>query len=185
MSRLTPILGEIINEAFPYTDVVGVYDQLFNQVFRRARILKATIREEARVMEHPLETGATVTDHRVILPVEIELSMIVQAERYWEVYNEIKQSYLSSTLFIVQTKASVYVNQLISSMPHEENPDQFDTISIALNFKEVLFFTTTAKIVPRETTNSPTVKRGQQQTTTPPTTSSSVLNNLIFHGGAP
>jgi hypothetical protein len=185
MSRLTPVLAEIINETFPYVDMVGVYDQLFNQVFRRARILKATVREEARVMEHPLETGATVTDHRVILPIEIELSMIVQAERYWEVYNEIKQSYLSSTLFIVQTKASVYINQLISSMPHEENPDQFDTISIALNFKEVLFFTTTSKIVPRETTNSPTIQRGQQQVSVPPPAFSSVLDGWIFKGGTP
>lgn len=179
MSRITPIVAEIANAVFPYIDTVGVYDQLFNQVFKSSRIVKATIREEARVMEHPLETGATVTDHRVILPIEIELSMIVQSTQYWEVYNEIKQAYLSSTLFIVQTKASVYINQLIASMPHEESPELFDTISIALNFKEVLFFQTSAKLVPRETTNSPVVKRGQQQAATPDPTRTTVLKGIV------
>jgi len=182
MSRLNAIGNEILAATFPYVDTVGVYDQLFNQVFRNARAIKASVREEAKVMEHPLETGATVTDHRVILPIEIELSIIVQGRDYRDTYTEIKQNYLSSTLLIVQTRVGVYINQLISSMPHEETPEMFSTITIALKLKEVLLFDTTSRTIPRNPVNTDTVQRGTQQGSPPTPVQQSSLN-LIFNNG--
>src|SRR5271170_5306164 len=144
-------------------DAVAIYDQDFNQLFPKARPLKAVIKEEAKVMEHPIETGETITDHRIILPIEIELSMIVFSFDYKNVYNSIKQYYLNSTLVIVQTSTGIYNNQLIYAIPHEEDPQQYNTLIIAVKLKEVQFVTTQTTVVPKNPSNSSTVDRGNQQ----------------------
>jgi hypothetical protein len=148
-------------------DQVAVFTQDFTQVFKDARALKAVIKEQAKVMEHPVESGAIITDHRIILPVEVELSMILTPSTYKDVYKEIRQYYLNGTLLVVQTRAGIYQNQLIASMPHEEDSELYDTITIALSLKEVLFATAQYGVVPKNTKNSTTVSKGTQQGTTP------------------
>jgi hypothetical protein len=150
-------------------DQVQVLDQDFNQVFPLARALKAVVKEEAKVMEHPLETGATITDHRIILPVEIELSFILPPGSYQDTYRQIRQFYLNATLLIVQTKSGVYYDQLIASMPHEENPDQYDALTLALTLKQAQFATTKVDYSPKNVKQSSEVNRGAQQGKTVPT----------------
>lgn len=144
-------------------DQVAVFNQDFEQVFPRGRAIKAIIKEEAKVMEHPLENGATIVDHRIILPVECELTMMLQAADYQDTYRQIKQLYLNAELLIVQTKSSVYYNQLISSMPHEENPDVYDALTLELGLKEAQFATTKFDYVPANPKQSSVVSRGNQQ----------------------
>lgn len=144
------------------TDYVGVFNQDFSQVFPRARPMKAVVKEEAKVMEHPVESGAIITDHRIILPVEIELSLILQALDYQETYKVIRQYYLNATLLVVQTKSAVYDNQIIASMPHEEDPEQYDALIISLKLKQVQFVTPQYHVNPKNKTNSTTVNRGTQ-----------------------
>jgi hypothetical protein len=156
------LLGAVIAAAG--VDVTGVYTQEFRQVFPRARPIKAVVKEESQPMEHPLETGAITTDHRILLPVEIELSVILQAADYRNTYQIIKQIFKNGDLLTVQTKTDIYENQLIVGMPHEEDPEMFDAIAIALKLKEVLFVTPQFAIVPRDQTKKSTVDRGTQQT---------------------
>jgi hypothetical protein len=164
-------------------DYVGVFDQNFNEVFPNARTLKATIKEEAKVMEHPVETGAIITDHRIILPVEIELSLIVEFDNREDTYKIIRQLYLASTLLIVQTNVGVYQNQLIASMPHDEDPDYFDAITIVLKLKQVQFTTAKYSVVPKSPRHASTVDRGTQQGTPTPRTSVAVDGfNAIGNG---
>jgi hypothetical protein len=150
-------------------DVVAIYDQNFNQLFELARPLKATIKEDSKVMEHPLETGATVVDHSVILPVEIELSIIPTRGEYRDVYQRIRQSFYNRELLTVQTKTGLYQNQLIQSMPHEEEAELFDTITLALKLREAQFVEAQFNKLPpravRNPSNSSTVDKGQQQPT--------------------
>lgn len=159
-------------------DVVGVFDQDFNQVFKRARAIKAVVKEESKLMEHPVETGATITDHRVILPIEINLSFILQSQDYIDTYREIKSFYLNATLLSVQVRSGVYDNQLIASIPHEEDPLQYDTITMAMSLKQVQFVTPQFKISPKNKINSTTVNRGTQQ----PKTIVVPNNSALFNG---
>lgn len=151
------------------SDVVAVFTSEFQQVFERARPIKATIKESAKVFEHPLETGATITDHRIIMPIEIELSLILQSSDYRSVYQNIKQLFLNADLLVVQTKSGVYDNQLISAMPHEEDPEQYDAITMALTLKQAQFVTPQFSGLPpravRNPSNASTASRGEQQPT--------------------
>lgn len=147
-------------------DVVGVYTQNYVQVFRNARPLKAFVRLDSQLPEHPLETGEVRVDHQIFRPIEIELPLITQTEAYREIYQEIRQLYQSNTLLIVQTKSDTYDNQLIQSLPHEENPDAFGQLLISLRLKQVIFFSATESVpVPKNPNNSATVDRGNQQPT--------------------
>ena len=159
------------------TDIIGVFTKDFTQVFARARPLKVSVKEESKLMEQPLETGANTVDHRIIQPVEIELSMILQAEDYRDTYDDIKQFYLDGTLLSVLTQTASYDSLMIESMPHEEGGEMYDAITLALKLKEVHFVTPEFGIVPRSPKDSSTVDRGNQQSKE---VNQSVLSRGIF-----
>jgi hypothetical protein len=161
------ILSTVLGAVTPFfqTDNVAVFTQGYRQIFRAARILKAVVKEQAKIMEHPVETGIVITDHRVIQPVEIELSLILNSRDYKDVYATIRQYYLAGTLLVVQTRAGVYENQIIESLPHEEDPTIYDALTVALSLKEVIFVTAQYGVVPKNPRNSTTQKRGTQQGT--------------------
>lgn len=150
-------------------DVVGVFQQDTSvQLFTGARPIKAKINTSASVMTHPVEDGSTITDHKVINPVEIELSLILSLEDYRSVYQAIKSLFEKSTLLTVQTRSGTYRSMIISSMPHDEDADLYDAIALALKLTEVKF----AKYVtgkapkvsaPKDKRNSKTSNGGKKQ----------------------
>lgn len=141
-------------------DVVGVFDSDFNQLFPDARPLKASVRETAKLMKHPVESGATITDHRIINPIGISLSMVLTPETYVDTYNQIKAVFLSATVVYVQTNTAFYSNLLIGAMPHQEDPAHFDTIAINLSLEEVEFVQAQVSALPD------TQKQGGNKTAT-------------------
>lgn len=148
-------------------DVVAIFDEGFNQVFERARPIKGMIKEAAKPMEHPVETGSTITDHRIILPVEITLTVILDPSDYRATYEQIKQLFLKSTLLTVQTRTGIYRNQFIVEMPHDEDPEMFDTVSMSIKTKEVILVDAQAGRMTigtvRNPANASTTDRGEQQ----------------------
>ncbi len=163
-------------------DVVGLFDDSFAQCFVDARPIKATVKESSKMMEHPIESGATITDHRIILPVEIELSMMLPSTAYRNTYPQIREAYLNGQAFSVQTKAGRYSNMFITDMPHEEDPDIFDSIMLSLRLKEVSVVKAQyEKLPPQKVKNkshASTVQRGEQSGK--PTKKQSTLHKLLF-----
>lgn len=180
------IIDNIIGAILPsyLYDQVAVFDQNFNQVFKTARPIKAVIKEQSKVMEHPVETGITIVDHRIILPVEIELSLITNGNKtffstdYQTAYNQIRSFYYDATLLTVQTRSGIYTNQLIQSLPHEEDPSIYDELTIALSLKQVQFVMPQYGTAPKNPSNSNTVPRGQQQPMTANSMQSSVFGDI-------
>lgn len=162
-------------------DVVAVLNSSFTQVFAKARAIKATIVRASKAMEHPLETGATVTDHRIVLPVNIELSLILASEDYRAVYQQIRDLFNKGDLLTVQTRVDSFTSMLIEKMPHDETPDMMDGVALALSLKEAQFvqpqFSPLRVAQPKDTN---TTKRGQQQPTeSPPARKQSVLSGFF------
>ncbi len=147
-------------------DVVGVYDDSFAQMFQQARPLKASIVRGTRIFTHPLEDGAMVSDHKVFDPVSIELSLVIVADDYKAVYQQIKTAYMSNSLLRVQTRADVFERMTIESMPHEEDADMFDAIPVALKMKEVQLVRAQFQALPPRAVSKAgdqsTNKRGEQ-----------------------
>ncbi|MCK5644690.1 MAG: hypothetical protein KAJ19_28080 [Gammaproteobacteria bacterium] len=148
------------------TDVVGIFDEDFNQVFPNARPLKATVNRQSKSFEHPVEDGQTVVDDKVILPVEIQFPVILSPENFQDVYAQLVQSFINSDFFIIQTKAGIFENQYLTAVPHEEDSKIANTLAIALSFKEAqvqqaVFGTLPASAV-ADPQDSSTVDRGEQ-----------------------
>src|ERR1700744_6114605 len=80
-------------------DVVQVLNQQTNtQIFSGARPVKAEVRETARVMDYPVETGVILSDHRISMPTEIALTCIIPASQYSIAYVAIRNAWLAPTL---------------------------------------------------------------------------------------
>lgn len=120
----------------PNSDAVCVLNSDFEQVFPKARPMKIGVRQSIKAMEHPLENGEITTDYRVLNPIEIDLPVKTQGLYYRGVYHEIEQLYKNSTLLTVQTRTKNYRNMVITEMPHEQLPAEYDVISMNLRFKQ-------------------------------------------------
>lgn len=175
------------------SDVVGVFDSDFNQLFPEGRPIKASVKESAKGMEHPIEDGSTITDHRIINQTEIELTLMLVGEEYPDTYGRIKSLFLGTELLIVQTKTGSYPNMMIVEMPHDETTDVFDGVPMALKLREVQLVTAQFQALPPAAVQSPrnasTVKRGEQtgKTETPADPNgqkkSSTLYRIIYGKG--
>lgn len=160
-------------------DVVRITDENGNQLFAGARIMRATVREEAIFFEHPLEDGTKVIDQKILKPVEIQLAVIMPGESYGAAYAAIRDAYRLSTPLIVQTKTASYAAQYLQSIPHEETPEAGDSVVIALTTREVQWYKADVQSLPAKevaastkTTNAgskpdaSTIKQGQKRTST-------------------
>lgn len=141
------------------------------QVFENARPMRAQINEDSDFPGHPLESGALITDHRIIRPTEMSISFVIRPDNYRLTYQLIKVAWLLGVRFTVQTKADLYPNMFIKSMPHEEDPELFDSITMVIAFREVQFFVSDVQAIDETKATNPTdqstIDRGLQQTTTP------------------
>ena len=137
------IIGSVVNFTQSIVslfgvDIVGIYDNdTFEQLFQTARPMKANILRDAKIMEHPIETGAIVQDFMILQPVQIELAIILGGNEYQALYQQIKQYFMTGTQISIQTKTDVFPNMLIQAMPHEESPEMFDAIPLALKLRQV------------------------------------------------
>lgn len=145
------------------SDAVAIFTQDYEQLFANARPVKAVVKEESKVMEHPVESGAVIVDHRIIMPVEIELTVTLTSSDYKNTYHQIRDYYYNGTLLVVQTRSGIYQNQLIQAMPHEEDPTQYDVLTMVINLKQVIFVTAQYGTTPKNPANKSTVDRGTQQ----------------------
>jgi hypothetical protein len=130
---------ELINQlrSFAGLDVVAIYDEQGIQVFRGARIRKASIKRDADLPDQPVENGVEIPDHIIYKPVEIELQTVLDPITYLSTYKNIEQAFLNAQLFTVQLKATRFDRMAISSLPHEEDPRFFNTLVVTLHFKQI------------------------------------------------
>lgn len=148
-------------------DVVGIFDSDYNQLFTGARAFKAAIFETSKVFEHPLEDGSSVSDHRIINPTEIDMQLFITGRDYRDIYRAIKQWWLAGESLTVRTRTDDYPNMIIVNMPHEEEPQLWETVRLVVTFREMILVQSQFQPMParsvRRSGDQSTVKRGDQQ----------------------
>src|SRR6185437_5631492 len=92
---------------------------------------------------------------------------------------EIKQLFEDGTLLLVQTRADIYEDQFITSMPHVESPDMYDAIAINLKLQEFQTVTPEFAIAPKKPTNASTVDKGNQQTSDAKPDKTTILDDIF------
>lgn len=175
----------------PYTatyaqDVVAVFDNAFNQIFINARPMKASIKETAKVMKHPVESGATVTDHKIILSIAIELPVTLTPQDYVNTYHEIKSIFVGNNTIQVQTNTGLYQSMVLHEMPHEENPEHYDTITMNLKLEQFIIVATKTSAIATKSGGNKTGKAAtptQQANANEKASKGSAFYSLTFGRG--
>lgn len=168
-------------------DVVGVFDDDFKQLFVMARPMRALIRDQSKLMVHPIETGGVIADHRVFEPIGIILEMILDPEEYKDTYQQIKSAYQSNSKLTVQCRVDSYSDMVILAMPHDESAEILDTVAVGLKLEQAIFVDPQYQQLPpskvKKSSNSSTAKTGQKQPKDASASQSSAAYDLIFGSG--
>lgn len=161
-------IPDFIQNLIPSTkqDLVFILDEKYKQILPKAKIVDVRVKTSARTMEHPIENGSIITDHRILLPTEIDLTVVLNSQDYSDIFSSILQYYIQGTLLVVQTKVCVYQNMVLTEIPHSENSEMLDAIAIILSFKQVQLVSAQYNISPKKQANTNTVQKGTQQGTT-------------------
>jgi hypothetical protein len=165
-------------------DEVQIYDDFYNQLFSNARIMKSNVNLQSKLMDHPVEDGSLTTDFRVILPVEIELSVIVAGLDYRSTYKKICAWYLAGWTLNVATRVQTYTNMMIQAIPRDEMPEMYDVCVMQIKLREVMIIKTQYQSLSsgqvQNTNDQSTVSSGQQSAAPGPTGSiASKLLNFV------
>jgi len=164
-------------------DAVAILDsESFQPLFAGANAMRVTVRETSKLTAWPVEDGTERIDHRVVQATEIDMPFLLTDDTR-NLYEQMRKAYLDTTLLIVQTKASSYSNMMIYECPHEETPEQGDSIPIVIKMREVRVITPEyGTLPPRKVTNkkqADTVAKGQQQTTSSTDRRASILYGVV------
>jgi hypothetical protein len=113
--------------------------------------LKTDVKQTSEIMMHPIETGVLISDHKVIQPIEIIMSVLINSSWYSDVYKIIETAFHSSTIINIQTNTGLYPNMVLYELPHRESPGHFDSIISELKFRQALIATPTTFKVNKQT----------------------------------
>lgn len=150
-------------------DLVAILDgDSYQQLFELANPMRVTVRETSKLTKWAVEDGTMRTDHRVVEPVEIDLSLLLTDE-VRNLFERLRQAFVEGRELIIQTKVRSYPSMMITEMPHDEIPEQGDSVPVAIKLQEVKVVTPEYGTLPARRVANPdqssTVKKGQQQTT--------------------
>ena len=139
------------------------------QMFAGARPLKVTVNNTSKFMAHPTESAVSVVDHKVDLPISIQIPVILRPEDYRNVYSELNEAKRLATRITVQTKTATHDNMFLEAIPREEDTKYFDTITMVIQLVQNLIAETTITTLPapavRNAADASTIDRGQQSAT--------------------
>lgn len=115
----------------------GTKEILAGNFLLASSIMSCNVVDDAKMCEHPIESGAVITDHKIFNPVEIDIRLSLPNYIYRSVYQELRQIFEESPKLRIKTKTGWYSNMVLQGLPHEEKPENFDRIVFDLHFKEV------------------------------------------------
>lgn len=105
----------------------------------------------ARLISHPIETGAIIYDQKYVEPSRLNVSVKVPVNLIQDMEFEFSEMLKDRTLrkdgkkktpYSVVAKATEYKNLSLVNYAHDETSDAFDLIDYTLQFQELLFSTT-------------------------------------------
>ena len=134
----------------------AVYDEFDNEVLSGMSVLNYNVNNDSSFIEHPIESGATIADHHVFKPVEINCKVAMppkgkyqdafslsdmlygRAETFENTFKQLTNLYYNSKPLRIKTDANVYTNMYLTSVPSDVSADTADRQIFYLSFKEAI-----------------------------------------------
>lgn len=150
-------------------DLVAILDgESLQPLFVGASPMSVVVREFSQIMTSAVEDGTLRADHKVDLPVEIDMPLLL-TDNTRSLYNNLRMAWKAGNVLSIQTRVSTYSNMMIYEMPHDETGEQGTSVLMSIKMREVQVVQAEyGSLPPRKVANksqSSTVKKGTQQTT--------------------
>ena len=156
---------------------VALYTDGGQEVLADAAIISCKVNDQSKLMEHPIESGAKISDHKVFEPRSMELTVALTSDGYDTEYAELFDLYRECAILSLQTKVQVYNNLQIASIPHEEKVTTMNRLIFNISLKEAIVVTpqfVASQTSYKKPADKPTAQVGQQQKK-----KSSILSDLF------
>lgn len=127
---------QIANEIFEFGE--ESQEVLTGSTIFQTSIIDVDIMQESKMMDHPVESGVKITDHKVKQPIEIRLRMAMPEYRYSPIYRELKALYDESPYLTILTNATVYPRMILTGIPHDEKASNYSRLIFNLTFREAI-----------------------------------------------
>lgn len=105
-------------------------------------IMRVSVNNNSRMIQHPVEDGGVVFDDKVIQPRTITVSCYIKYYEYKKILGENQfENMLAEReykFFGVRTKEKTYRNLSLTRSSHNEVPEKFETFVFELTFTQVM-----------------------------------------------
>lgn len=156
-------------------------EENLTEVLTGLQITRIAIEDNAKLFEHPIETGAVITDHEIFDPNRGVIQAYISNDDA-ETLTELMQLYKSGTPLKIRAGNQIIPKALIASKPFEINGAVFDKTLYSIAFKEYYEVTPTySKMPPRKVRNKANASRVNKGVKQGQTRSQSWFHNLA-HG---
>lgn len=100
--------------------------------------MEAKVSVESDLCDHPIETGAMVTDASIILPVSAEVTVAMPTFFAERIYEQMKNMFeKKQDKIILQTKYGLYRNMVLQNIEYELEHDTIDRTKFILTLREI------------------------------------------------
>ena len=117
---------------------IAIYGEGGDELLSSASIISCSVNDSSKLMEHPVESGAVISDYKVFNPVTATVVVALTETEYASEFAEIYGAYKNCEYVTLQTKTKVYTNLQILSLPHEATFRNVSRPTITINLKEAL-----------------------------------------------
>lgn len=100
--------------------------------------MNAEVDISSQLCDHPIETGAVITDASIRNPVSAKVEIVMPTAFYEKLYKQIYDFYENKTKLMLLTKFALYQNLVITDMPYKLEHGSVDRPSIMLNLREIM-----------------------------------------------
>ena len=106
-----------------------------NEVLSGLQIVRIALDDNAKLFEHPLETGAVITDHIIYEPKRVAIQAYISDDDS-STLEELETLYLSGASLKIRAGNKIIDKVVIAGKPKEINGSVFDKTLYSINFKE-------------------------------------------------
>jgi hypothetical protein len=134
------------------------------EVLPDMEVARVSFEDSAKLFEHPLETGATVTDHEIFDPCRINIQAYI-SNTDTGTLSALENYYLTGTILKIRAGNKIVEKVVVSSKPFELTSDVFDKTLFNISFREITEVTPTYVRMSKaaNSLNSSTVNSGVKQ----------------------
>lgn len=129
------------------------------EVLTGLQVSRIAFEDNAKLFEHPIETGVVITDHEIFEPKRIVIQAYISNDDETTL-TELEQLYLSGSPLKIRAGNKIIEKAIIASKPFEINGAIFDKTLYSIAFREYFEVTPTyTKMPPRKVQNKANASR--------------------------